>query len=182
MKSKIKDRVIWLGIGVLVVFVALGVAIPVISLGTMLQQFFGRFTDLPILFRYTPGSEVPNITGLLLLDSIISGNWPLVFDIILHSILPWSILSILITAFVLKQACTRIESDPRKNSIASNSFIAGKMFGFLFLFEIIIEIMFNLRGFGYYFIQSFFVGDTFVINGYLLTSVIIFAFIICSGF
>ncbi|GAH24506.1 unnamed protein product, partial [marine sediment metagenome] len=65
-------------------------------------------------------------TGFFLLDSVISGDWPLVFDVISHSILPWLILSIVITALILKQARTRIESDPRKNSVVIGTRFASK--------------------------------------------------------
>ena len=162
---------------ILTPFITIGVSVPLIFLGPMLQIFFGMYTELPVMFRVTPGfSAPPYVTGFFLLDSIISGDWPLVFDVISHSILPWLILSIVITALILKQARTRIESDPRKNSIVSNSLIVGKMFGYLFVFTIIIDIMFILGGFCYWFLQSFFQGDPFVINGCILVIVILFSF------
>jgi len=162
----------------LTLFIAIGIAIPLFFLGSMLQYLFSKYTELPASGRYSISfySSLPDITGLLLFDSVISGNWPLVFDIILHSILPWLILSIVITSLLLKQERTRIENDPFKNSIVSNSFIAGKLFGYLFVFTVIIELMLNLRGFGWYFIASIFQGDLLLINGCILVIVIFFSF------
>ena len=164
---------------ILTPFFAIGVAIPLIFLGPMLQHYFGMYTELPIMFRRSPGfSAPPYVTGFLLLDSIISGDRLLIEDVILHSALPWFILSIVLTSLFLKHARTRIESDARKNSIVSNSFIAGKLFGFFFVIVIIIEITFNLTGFGWLFIRSIYNGDPNVINGCILMIVIIFAFTI----
>ena len=160
-------------------FIAMGVAMPLIFFGSTMQYLFANFTNLPVAGRSSVLlPNPPDITGFPLFDSMISGNWDLAFDFILHSIIPWLVLSIVITSLVLKQARTKIESDPRKNSIVSNSFIAGKMFGFLFLIMVVIEMIFNLRGFGWYFIASIFSGDPLVINGCIFIIIISFAFTI----
>ena len=120
-------------------FIAMGVAVPLIFFGTTLQYLFANFTDLEVMSRHSIFIDPPNITGFLLFDSLIVGDWVAFFDIILHSIIPWLVLSIVITSLVLKQARTKAESDPRNNSIVSNSFIAGKMFGFLFIIIVVIR-------------------------------------------
>ncbi|MFX1477922.1 MAG: hypothetical protein ACFFCI_07300 [Promethearchaeota archaeon] len=169
----------------LTIFISIGIAMPIIFLGPMMRYIFGVFLpkltfgrfDLPVMFRRSPSLPAPpDITGFELFDSIISREWALVNDYILHSILPWFILSLVIIPLFLKQARTEIESDSRKNSIASNSFIAGKIFGFIFFITIIIELTFNLKGFGFYLWESIHVGDALVMNGFLFMIIIFFSF------
>jgi ABC-type dipeptide/oligopeptide/nickel transport system permease subunit len=52
------------------------------------------------------------------------------------------------------------------------------MFGFLSIIIVVIEMIFNLRGFGWYFIASIFQGDPLVINGCIFMIIISFAFTI----
>jgi peptide/nickel transport system permease protein len=182
-KSKIYGKL-------LTIFISIGVAMPVIFLGPIMQYIFGvslpKITfgrlDLPVMLRRSPSLPAPpDITGFELFDSIISREWALVNDYILHSILPWFILSLVIIPLFLKQARTEIESDSRKDSIASNSFITGKLFGFIFLITIIIELTFNLHGFGFYLWESIFFGDPFVTNGFLYMIIIYFSFTVLSA-
>jgi len=74
-------------------FSIIGVSLPQFWLGLLLQLFFGLWLDwLPIAsridstLRFT--SPIQNITGLFLVDSLITCNWIAFQDAFLHIILP----------------------------------------------------------------------------------------------
>ncbi len=72
--------------------------------GMMLQYIFGvHFHILPTSGRIDPGIELHRITGLYVLDSIITGNWEAFISAIRHLILPSLTLGI-----VLSGAYTRL--------------------------------------------------------------------------
>lgn len=158
---------------------AIGLATPIFLFGTMMQLVIGLNTDFPVLYRKTPSlPNPPYITGFDTFDSIISGNWDLAFDFILHSLLPWFILSLLITPLFIKLTRNRIETRKKDVSFTSNSFFIAKIFGYLFPMILLLELTFVLTGFGYYFYMSVVMGDIFVIVSCLFTIIIFFAFAI----
>ncbi|AGB04524.1 ABC-type dipeptide/oligopeptide/nickel transport system, permease component [Aciduliprofundum sp. MAR08-339] len=72
--------------------------------GMMLQYFFGVYLHiLPTSGRIAPGMQIHTITGLYVLDSILTGNWPALVSSIKHLILPALTLGI-----VLSGAYTRL--------------------------------------------------------------------------
>ncbi len=72
--------------------------------GMMLQYFFGVYLHwLPTSGRIAPGMHIQTITGLYVLDSLLTGNWPAFVSSIKHIILPALTLGI-----VLSGAYTRL--------------------------------------------------------------------------
>jgi len=72
--------------------------------GMMLQYVFGiHFHVLPTSGRIDPGIELQRITGLYVLDSLLTGNWEALSSAIRHMILPATTLGI-----VLSGAYTRL--------------------------------------------------------------------------
>ncbi len=72
--------------------------------GMMLQYFFGVVLHvLPTSGRIDPGLNLHTITGLYILDSILTGNWPAFVSSLKHIILPSLTLGI-----VLSGAYTRL--------------------------------------------------------------------------
>jgi peptide/nickel transport system permease protein len=66
--------------------------------GLALQLLFGVYLHLlPIGGRITPGLEPPKITGLYVLDSILTGDWPAFLSAVKHLILPSLTLGIVIS-------------------------------------------------------------------------------------
>lgn len=158
-------------------FTVIGLATPIFFFGTMMQYAFRDI--LPIKLRTEPGNPAPPlITGLDLFDSLISGNWNLARDYMLHYIVPMISLSFVAIALIIKQTRTSIENNSHDVKFVSNSFTAAKMFGYLFAMIVLLEIIFNLTGFGYYFISSIYMGDIFVINSCIFITIIFFAFTI----
>jgi len=92
----------------------------------------------------------------------------------LDFIVPVFSLSFIIIALITKQTQTKMEKKSIGNSIISNSFITGKMFGFVFASIVMIELIYNIRGLSYYFMFSIYGGDLFVINGFLFMVTIFF--------
>ncbi|MFW9821581.1 MAG: hypothetical protein ACFFE4_01515 [Candidatus Thorarchaeota archaeon] len=160
-------------------FSVVGLAMPVFFLATTMQYDFGINDILPVVRYYSPIYPAPPyITGFPFLDSIFSGKWTLAASIMEHGILPALVLTFLILALIIKQTQSNIERSSKETSFISNCFTAWKLFGFLFVFIFIIEITFNRKGFGYYFLLSIYSGDLFVINGSIFMIIIFFSFIL----
>ncbi len=171
-KNKIINKIIQ-------ILTVIGLATPIFLFGTMMQLVVGLNTDFPVIYRKNPSlPDPPYITGFDTFDSIITGNWDLAFDYILHSILPWFILCILITPLLIKMTRNKIETKPKDVNFTSNIFFTAKIFGYLFPMILLLEITFNLTGFGYYFYLSLVYGDILVIVSCLFTIIIFFAFAI----
>ncbi|HEC38836.1 MAG TPA: hypothetical protein ENI29_11420 [bacterium] len=140
------------------IFTIIGLAMPIFCLITWMQYTY--YPILPVIYRYDPIIPAsPLITGFPLFDSILSGNWVLAGDIILHGILPSISLSFVIIALITKYTQTSIDYNSKETSFVSNSFTAGKLFGIFFAFVVITEVIFNITGFGYNFYMSMIIGD-----------------------
>jgi len=67
----------------------LGVSIPVFWLGIMLIYVFAAVMHiLPVSGRITMGLSAAHVTGLYLLDSLLTGNWTVFKDCFMHLLLP----------------------------------------------------------------------------------------------
>lgn len=67
----------------------LGVSIPIFVLGLLLIYLFGvQFRLLPFIGRIDPTMQVETRTGLLVVDTFISGNWEALGDALRHLVLP----------------------------------------------------------------------------------------------
>lgn len=81
----------------------LGVSMPIFWLGLMLIYFFSvKFPILPMMGRISIGLEVPDITGLVVIDSLLGGNLPAFFSAIKHLILPSFTLATIPMAIVAR--------------------------------------------------------------------------------
>lgn len=161
------------------IFTVIGLAMPIFFLTTWLQYTVGITLNgiLPVVYYSDPAIPAsPFITGFPLFDSIFSGNWELAESIMLHGILPMISLSFVTITLIIKRTQTNIERNSKDTSFVSNSFTAGKMFGILFAFVLITEIIFNRTGFGYYFLISLYSGDIFLLNGCIFMIIILFSF------
>lgn len=67
-----------------------GIALPSFVVAVLLLLFFGFIWQvLPVLGRLSPGMKAPpNITGMYVIDSILSGNFSTALDALSHLILP----------------------------------------------------------------------------------------------
>jgi len=80
-----------------------GVSMPVFWLGLMLMLAFTvRLGVLPASGRLAPTVAIQKITGLNLVDSLLTGNWPAFKDAILHLIMPAFTLGAISTGLIAR--------------------------------------------------------------------------------
>ena len=150
-------------------------SLPIFVFATWIQYTY--YSILPVIYRYPASfTTPPYITGFPLFDSVFSGNWGLAGNIILHGILPTLSLTFIIIALFIKTTQTNIDRNAKDTSFITNSFTAGKLFGILFALDIVVEICFSLRGFGYCCLRAIFLGDTAIIIGSIMMLIILFSF------
>jgi peptide/nickel transport system permease protein len=75
--------------GVSMIGSLIGVSMPIFWLGLMEIMLFAVLLDwLPVGGRLTHDIELETVTGLMLVDSIISSNWPALRDVVEHLAMP----------------------------------------------------------------------------------------------
>ncbi len=75
--------------GVSMIGSLIGVSMPIFWLGLMEIMLFAVLLDwLPVGGRLTHDIELETVTGLMLVDSIISSNWPALRDVLEHLAMP----------------------------------------------------------------------------------------------
>ncbi len=201
-KDKPKDTLIRgmaiVGAGFPIFYIAVLVQLFV---GITLRDFTYGGINLEVVFSNNP--SLPNPvppggigTGFRIIDSILYNDHLYLWDTLVHLILP-----VFCMIFVSLSAVTRqtrssmldvldqdyirtarakgvVEKDvinkhALRNAILPTShLIIGGTAG-AFLGSLFVEVQFNYTGFGYYMIQSIFLGDYLVINGLLVFSTII---------
>jgi peptide/nickel transport system permease protein len=73
----------------LVIFSLVGVAVPVFFLAFLLKYFFAvEWNLLPVSGRQTTGIEATRVTGMFVLDGILTREWDASWDALKHLILP----------------------------------------------------------------------------------------------
>jgi peptide/nickel transport system permease protein len=82
-----------------------GVAVPVFWLGMMMQYIFSvNLRLLPAVEYKTPWmGDPPTLTGSRIIDSLVSGNWVLLFDTLEHLIMPSFCLTFISIAGMVRQ-------------------------------------------------------------------------------
>ncbi len=85
-------------------FLALvGVSMPIFWLGLMLIYLFSvKYPVLPMMGRISLGLEVPELTGLIVVDSIVAGSWPAFISSVKHLLLPSFTLATIPMAIVAR--------------------------------------------------------------------------------
>ena len=82
---------------------------------------------LPFTGRLSPGFQLPNITGFLLLDALISGKLPLFWDAFKHMILPSAALGIALSPALMRVLRRQNRPGLREvHAIRGISFVANR--------------------------------------------------------
>jgi peptide/nickel transport system permease protein len=137
----------------------------------------------------------PDVTGSLLIDSLISGNWAALSNAAGHLILPVLTLGIINAAPILKMTVSTmermLEADfsryaemcglPRnvvarkalRNSLPSIITIVSVLYGFLIGGAVLVEIVFSWGGAGQYAVQGVLNADLNPVLGFVLYSAIL---------
>lgn len=86
-----------------IVFSLIGIAIPVFFLAFLLKFVFAvRLGLLPPSGRQTPGIDATRVTGLFILDGLITREWDASWDSVKHLILPWIALGTIPFAVIFR--------------------------------------------------------------------------------
>lgn len=85
-------------------FMALvGVSMPIFWLGLMLIYLFAvKYPLLPMMGRISLGLEVPDVTGLMVVDAVVAGNWQSFVSALKHLLLPAFTLATIPMAIVAR--------------------------------------------------------------------------------
>lgn len=180
----------------------IGVGIPVFWAGLIGQKvFYGDLHWLPLSGRLSATLvPPPRVTGLYLVDSILSGQWDVFKDALLHLILPASTLAIHSIASVARITHSSMASVMRKdyirtargkgvgekvilirhalrNSLLPTVTILGMQTGWLLGGALLVENIFSWGGIGTYAWIGIFRLDIPVIMGITLLVTVAFMFI-----
>jgi len=147
---------------------AVGIAIPVFSFSMYLQYNLSYVAGaFPAIGYKTAGfDDPPFITGFRILDSIISGNGALAMDTILHYILPTIVLTVAITALMTRVFGSKFAGhSEKKKTIISITAKSSAVFSVILTYLILIDVTFNLNGFGSLFVAALYNADILVLRG-----------------
>lgn len=185
------------------VFALLGVSMPIFWLGFMLLILF--YMALPIFpggGRLSLATTTPQtLSGLYIIDSILSGDWAALKDAIWHLIMPAATLGFTYVAVisrmtrssmleVLRQDYIRtaktkglsesgiIRHHALRNSIIPVVTVSGALLGQLMSGSVLAETVFNWPGIGFYAVQSIIFLDFNAIIGF--TIVVSFAYVMAN--
>jgi len=85
------------------VFSLIGIAVPVFFLAFLLKYVFAvRWGLLPPSGRQTPGIDATRVTGLFIVDGLITREWDASWDSVQHLILPWIALGTIPFAVIFR--------------------------------------------------------------------------------
>ncbi|GAB4309943.1 MAG: ABC transporter permease [Promethearchaeota archaeon] len=183
-----------------------GVAVPVFWMGLLFQYFLGyrlgNFTggvfQFPVVgFKNARLSDPPLITGFRLIDCFLADEPVLLFDTIMHLILPVTCLTIISIASITRQTrssmlevmeqdyirtarakgCAEnevINKHALRNALIPTATVIGFSLAGLLTGAVLTETTFNIEGLGMGLVSAIQTDDYWVINGIVLVVAIIF--------
>jgi peptide/nickel transport system permease protein len=164
-------------------------SIPIFWLGLMFQLIFGVFLGwFPVAGRIGSGLELKSITGLYILDSILTRNWPALGSVIKHIALPSITLGLVLSGIfvrltranminMLRQdfvTAARVRGLPERNVVYKhalrNAFIPiltmmGLEFAILLAGAVLTETTFSWPGMGRYLVERILYRDFNAVQG-----------------
>jgi len=183
-------------------YAMLGTSVPVFWLGLMLLfLFYYRLKLLPGIGRIDPMLTPPKyITGMYILDSLITFDWVCLKSSLLHIILPATTLSFPIAGVIARQARASMMETIRenyvkyalakgldersitykhalKNALIPVITIIGIMYGVCLAGAVLTETVFSWPGVGRYAVQSIMYVDFQPIMGVTLLTTIVYIII-----
>lgn len=179
-----------------------GIAIPIFWLALMMQLVFyswlgilpyGGIVDDSLLYAH----PVTNITGLIFVDTFLTGNWPVFLNALKHVILPASALGFRAVAGIMRMTRSSMIEVLRQDHIRTarawglperiviyrralkNSLIPilttiGLTYGLLLQGSFLAESIFNWPGMGLYAVNSIIYFDYPAILGVSLTAALVY--------
>lgn len=155
-----------------------GMSMPVFWLGLLLLLiFYYQLGIIPIGGRMNPAIDLRNITGMYIVDSLLTGNWIALKSAIYHIITPAFCLAFMSLAVISRQTRTNVLETLNNDYIRSakakgvsetsvlfkhalkNAFlpiitITAIQYGYLLGRSVIVEVIFSWPGIGRYALQA----------------------------
>lgn len=169
-----------------------GISMPIFWLGLMLIYLFSVLLGLlPMMGRFTMGMDYQPITGLVILDSLLTGNLSLFFNSLKHLILPAFTLATIPMAIIARMTRSSMLDVMSKDYIRTarakglssrrvifqhalkNAFlpivtVIGLNFGLLLGGAVLTETIFSWPGLGRYVVDSLLARDYPAVQGCIL--------------
>ncbi len=181
------------------------VSIPSFWVGLLLQSvFYGHFDILPLGERLSMNvklfNEIPDITGMLLFDSLITGNTVVFFDALKHLILPGFVMALFpigLVARMTRSALLEILNEDYivaarsyglperiimwsyalKNSLGPTATVVTLAIGFTLVNTFLVESIFSWPGIGNYIASAIVSLDYPAIMGVTIFSAVSYVFL-----
>jgi peptide/nickel transport system permease protein len=169
-----------------------GISMPIFWLGLMLMYLFSvKLGILPMMGRFTMGLDYHVISGLVMLDSLLSGDFQLFFNSVKHLILPALTLATIPMAIIARMTrssmlevmskdyirtarakglsrATVIFRHALKNAFLPIVTVIGLNFGLLLGGAVLTETIFSWPGLGRYVVDSLLARDYPAVQGCIL--------------
>jgi peptide/nickel transport system permease protein len=180
------------------VFVLIGVAMPVFWTGILLLLVFGGLLGwLPVGGILDTGMTIRRITGLPIVDAVLQGNWPAAWSVIQHLVLPAVTLGSALMATIARMARSTMLDvlnldyvrTARAKGLSERAVVAqhalwnamlpvvtliGLHLGLLLSGAVLTETIFALPGLGRLTITSVLARDYPVVQGVVVIGAVIF--------
>jgi peptide/nickel transport system permease protein len=165
---------LWGSLGARVVYY-LGMSLPIFWLALILQLlFYGDLGWLPAIGQLTVSLSAPrHLTGMVLLDSLLTGNWPDLASAAQHLVLPAGTLALARFGVVARYVSTGVQEAMAsdyvrtarakgvgqgrllighvlRNVLIPVNTIVGLEIGWLLAGSVLVEVVFSWPGLGYY--------------------------------
>lgn len=174
------------------VMALIGISMPIFWLGLMLMYLFSvKLGLLPMMGRFTMGMDYEAITGLVILDSLLKGQFPLFLNSLKHLILPAFTLATIPMAIIARMTRSSMLEVLSKDYIRTarakglgygavifrhalkNAFlpvitVIGLNFGLLLGGAVLTETIFSWPGLGRYVVDSLLARDYPAVQGCIL--------------
>jgi peptide/nickel transport system permease protein len=174
------------------VMALVGISMPIFWLGLMLMYLFSvKWGILPMMGRFTMGLDYHVISGLVMLDSLLSGDFQLFFNSVKHLILPAFTLATIPMAVIARMTRSSMLEVMSKDYIRTarakglsrgtvifrhalkNAFlpiitVIGLNFGLLLGGAVLTETIFSWPGLGRYVVDSLSARDYPAVQGCIL--------------
>jgi peptide/nickel transport system permease protein len=179
------------------VMALVGISMPIFWLGLMLMYLFSvQLGILPMMGRFTMGLDYHVISGLVMLDSLLSGDFQLFFNSVKHLILPAFTLATIPMAIIARMTRSSMLEVMSKDYIRTarakglsraavifrhalkNAFlpivtVIGLNFGLLLGGAVLTETIFSWPGLGRYVVDSLSARDYPAVQGCILLFAVI---------
>ena len=176
----------------------LGAALPVFWLGLLLQALFANILHLlPLSGQLGFGIEVPRVTGVVTLDTLLAGNLSAWWNAVQHLTLPAVALSAAFVAVIARTVRSSMigvldsdyitlaratgASEARvvirhglRNALVPTTTILGMQLGWMLGATVLVESTFNRTGIGAYMVGAVLQNDLYAVVGSILMIGVVF--------